>query len=141
MGIVLKKSNKYLGSFEDFKKFVARKMKVACEKHETFNGYDFALVDMPSYDITVNLDTQEDSNVVYSAYNNATGWYGIQELKSPFDDASDDRQFISDYYGGGSFACIVIDTIYHDTDYNNGINMLTAKCTICDKDTVVWEEK
>ena len=84
------------------------RLKVVCETREKFGVVDFAECSLPDYNLTVTLG--EQSNIVDGAYNNVCGWFGIQELKSPFNNASSERQFISDFYSGGYFDCANIYT-------------------------------
>lgn len=115
MGIIIKKDNKYVGSFEDFQRFLADRIKLVCETKDKFGIVDFTECTLPDYNVTVTIG--EQSNIIVGAYNNACGWFGIRELKSPFDNQSSERQFISDYYGGGYFDCANLYT--GDMDYED----------------------
>lgn len=139
MGIIIKKENRYVGSFEDFQRFLADRLKVVLETREKFGVVNFAECSLPAYNLTVTIG--EQSNVVDSAYNNTCGWFGIQELQSPFDNGSEDRQFISDYYGGGHFDCANIYTgDTYDEDIKKAVRALVRNKDINSSSaTVVWE--
>lgn len=138
MGIVIKKENKYVGSFEDFQRFLAVRIEVVCKTKEKFGIVNFAECSLPAYNLTVNIG--EQSNVVDSAYNNTCGWFGIQELKSPFNNNSEERQFISDFYGGGYFDCANLYTGDFDReDIKKAVKTLVRNKNISLNATVVWE--
>ena len=68
------------------------------------------------------------------------GWFGIQELKSPFNNASSERQFISDFYSGGYFDCANIYTGDMDNeDIKKAVKTLVRNKNINSNATVVWE--
>lgn len=139
MGIIIRKDNKYVGSLEDFQRFLTDRFKVVCETREKFGVVNFAECSLPDYNLTVTIG--EQSNIVDSAYNNTCGWFGIQELKSPFNNHSEERQFISDFYGGGYFDCANLYTC--DTDYEDikkAVKTLVRNKNINSSNaTVVWE--
>ena len=138
MGIIIRKENKYIGSFEDFQRFLASRLKVVLETREKFGVVNFAECSLPTYNLTVTIG--EQSNIVDSAYNDTCGWFGVQELKSPFNNDSSERQFISDYYGGGYFDCVNIYT--EDLDYEDikkAVKSLVRNKNINLNATVVWE--
>lgn len=142
MGIIIKKENKYVGSFDDFQRFLASRLKVVCETKEKFGVVNFAECSLPAYNLTVTIG--EQSNVVDSAYNNTCGWFGVMELKSPFNDfnnESSERQFVSDFYGGGYFDCANIYTgDMDDEDIKKAVKTLVRNKNInCGLATVVWE--
>lgn len=138
MGIIIKKDNKYVGSLEDFQRFLTDRLKVVCETREKFGVVNFAECSLPDGNLTVTIG--EQSNIVDSAYNNTCGWFGIQELKSPFDNHSEERQFISDYYGGGYFDCANIYTVDMDyEDIKEAVKTLVLNKDISLNATVVWE--
>lgn len=141
MGIVLYKDNKYVGTFEDFRKFLAKKLQYACETHEKLRDINFALVDVGTQDFTVNIENGEN-NIIESAYHNAIDWYGIQELVALFDNQTDERQFVSNLYGGGYFDCA---NFYTDDieciDFNREAGKLLCNKDINSTDLVIWEVK
>ncbi|MBO7716635.1 MAG: hypothetical protein J6S85_23920 [Methanobrevibacter sp.] len=138
MGIIIKKDNKYVGSFEDFQRYLTDRLKVVCETREKFGVVDFAECSLPDYNLTVTIG--EQSNIVDGAYNNVCGWFGIQELKSPFNNASSERQFISDFYSGGYFDCANIYTGDMDNeDIKKAVKTLVRNKNINSNATVVWE--
>lgn len=138
MGIIIKKDNKYIGSFEDFQRFLADKLKVVLETRDKFGVVNFAECSLPAYNLTVTIG--EQNNVVDSAYNNTCGWFGVQELKSPFNNDSEERQFISDFYGGGYFDCANIYTGDVDNeDFKKVVKSLVRNKNISINATVVWE--
>ena len=138
MGIIIRKENKYVGSFEDFQRFLADRLKLVCKTKEKFGVVNFAERSLPDYNLTVTIG--EQSNIVDGAYNNACGWFGVMELKSPFNNDSEDRQFISDYYGGGYFDCANIYTgDMDDEDIKKAVKMLVRNKDINGNATVVWE--
>lgn len=139
MGIIIKKDNKYVGSFEDFQRFLADRLNVVLETREKFGVVNFAECSLPAYNLTVTIGKQ--SNIIISAYNNTCGWFGIRELKSPFDNQSSERQFISDYYGGGYFDCANIYTGDMDfEDIKKAVSTLVRNKNINSSNaTVVWE--
>ena len=139
MGIIIKKDNKYVGSLADFQRFLTDRLKVVCETKEKFGVVQFAECSLPAYNLTVTIG--EQSNIVDSVYNNACGWFGVQELKSPFNNHSDvERQFISDYYGGGYFDCANIYTgDMDDEDIKEAVKTLVLNKNINLNATVVWE--
>ena len=104
MGIVLNEGNKWLGTLEDFKKFLVGKIQNAFESSTKLKQYDFAVCDLPEYNITVEVG--QKNNIVSCMYDNATEWHGVKELHSPFNNDTSEREFISDMYGGGYFDCI-----------------------------------
>ena len=139
MGIIIRKENKYVGSFEDFQRFLTDRLKTVCETSEKFGVVNFAECSLPDYNLTVIIG--EQSNVVDSAYNNVCGWFGVRELKSPFSNASEERQFISDFYGGGYFDCANIYTGDMDSaDIKKAVKTLVRNKNINSGNaTIVWE--
>lgn len=138
MGIVIRKENKYVGSLEDFQRFLTGRLKFVFETKEKFGVVQFAECSLPAYNLTVTIG--EQSNIVDSAYNNTCGWFGVQELKSPFNNTSSERQFISDYYGGGYFDCVNIYTgDIDDEDIKKAVKALVRNKNINLNATVVWE--
>ena len=139
MGVIIQKGNKYLGNFEDFKRFISDKIMQSCKERTKFKVYDFAECDLPNYNVTVKMG--EESNIVDCMYDNVQGWYGIQELKSPFDNNSCERQFISDYYGGGFFDCANVYT--EDLQYEDirkAVNSLVRNKNFTAGTVIIWEE-
>lgn len=139
MGIIIKKDNKYVGGFEDFQRFLTDRLKVVCETREKFGVVNFAECSLPAYNLTVTIG--EQSNVVDCAYNNTCGWFGVMELKSPFNNQSSERQFISDFYSGGYFDCVNIYTgDLDDEDIKKAVRALVRNKNINSSNaTVVWE--
>ena len=97
----------YAGTFDEFRNFIIDKIYEDCknEKETSFKGYDFAFC-------TSNPSLDSD---IKELYDDAEGWYGIKVLESPFNDSSN-RQFISNYYGGGDFGIcnIFLDDLNRD---------------------------
>lgn len=141
MGVVLYKDNKYVGTLEDFRKFLAKKLRYACETREKFKGIDFALVDLGTQDFTVKIENGEN-NIIEGAYHNALNWYGVQELVALFDNQSDERQFVSNLYGGGYFDCVnfYADDIEGIDFYKEAGELLRNK-DINSADLIIWEVK
>lgn len=138
MGIIIKKDNKYVGSLEDFQRFLTDRLKVVCETREKFGVVNFAECSLPDYNMTVTIG--EQSNTVDCAYNNTCGWFGVQELKSPFNNQSSERQFVSDFYGGGYFDCVNLYTGDMDfEDVKKAVKTLVRNKNINLNATVVWE--
>ena len=139
MGIVIKKENRYVGSFEDFQRYLADRLKLVCETRDKFGVVNFAECSLPAYNLTVTIG--EQSNIVDGAYNNTCGWFGIQELKSPFNNDSEERQFISDFYGGGYFDCANLYTGDMDNeDVKKAVRTLVRNKNINSGNaTIVWE--
>lgn len=138
MGIIIRKENKYVGSFEDFQRFLADRLKVVLETRDKFGVVNFAERSLPDFNLTVTIG--EQSNIVDSAYNNTCGWFGVTELKSPFNNTSSERQFISDFYSGGYFDCANIYTgDFDNEDIKKAVKTLVRNKNISLNATVVWE--
>ena len=100
------KNNRYAGTFSEFRDFIIDKIYEDCqnEKLTNFKGYDIGFTDL-----SLKKDFEE-------LLNNADGWFGVTVLQSPFSDNSN-RQFISDYYGGGDFGICNIYLADVDKEY------------------------
>lgn len=143
MGVVIRKDSRWLGTYADFRRFLCGKISDACKNYDRFIGYDYAQADLLQWESHIlSVTVGEDSNLIDSAYNNASSWFGVKELKSPFDnETSCERQFIGDYYGGGSFTCANIClTDVEDDDIKNAVDKLLSTNGFKFTDTVIWEE-
>lgn len=126
------KNNRYAGTFSEFRDFIIDKIYKDCqnEKKTNFKGYDVALTDL-------SIETDLEKLI-----NNAEGWFGVKVLHSLFEDSSN-RQFISDYYGGGDFGiCNIflddIDREYVTREVEKMFGFTFGH--IKDSDICVWEE-
>lgn len=132
-------NNKWAGTFDEFKEFIIDKIYEDCqnEKRTSFKGYDIGFCELAP------------DNDVKKLHEDAEAWFGIKVLDSPFNDSSN-RQFISDYYGGGNFGiCNIylddIDRDYIAKEVDKMLEMTFGIRVFCKawnglKQTCVWEE-
>lgn len=129
---MIHEGNIYAGTFDEFKRFLSDRIYEDClnKRHSDFKGYDFAFLPW------AKVGVDDDANRLYKE---AEGWFGVKALESPFNDSSN-RQFISDYYGGGDFGMcnIFLDDVepeYVSREVDKMISMTT-----CSHGDCVWEE-
>jgi len=129
-GIIENQKTIFAGTKEEFLDYVAKEILADCRKKES----EFKRIDFGSTDCTVNECTD-----MQKLYDGTVCWYGITVVPNYFD-ASADRQFIADYYGGGSFG---VCNIYTDDMDIESVKKDAAKmlkeCLNNSDSTIVWE--
>ena len=120
----------WAGTFGEFRDFIIDKIYEDCQnnKKTNFRGYDVAFTDL-----SLEADCEE-------LLSKADGWFGVKVLQSPFSDNSN-RQFISDFYGGGNFGICNI-FLADDKEYiaREVVKMLNSTFKKYTDDICVWEE-
>ena len=129
-GMIENQKTVFAGTKEEFLDYVAKEILVDCRKKES----EFKRIDFGSTGCTVNECTD-----MQKLYDSTAAWYGITVVPNYFD-ASADRQFIADYYGGGSFG--VCDIYTDDMDIESvkkDAAKMLKECLNNSDSTIVWE--
>ena len=128
----------YAGSLLEFFQFIQEKIYEDCNKYKYT---DFKNVDM-AFCHTYQLSDLK-AHTTDELKDDEDGWFGVKVLNPGFDSTST-RQFCSDFYGGGDFACCDIYIDDADRSYVNKeveeMLLKTFKGHGKYTDLCVWEE-
>lgn len=126
-GVIENRGTIFTGSKDEFISYVAEQVFTDCQKKESeFKKIDFGSSDYPYKDM------QE-------LYDNTSSWHGIIALPNYFKSYAN-RQFICDYYGGGSFS--VCDIYTEDMDIESVRKEVAKMLKSCLENcgcSIVWE--
>ena len=132
----------YAGTFDEFRDFIIQKIYEDCQNERKS---DFCGVDIGFCHTITSLDKyyQNKGYGFEECKEDVEGWYGVHLLEAGFEDSSN-RQFCSNYYGGGDFG--VCDIFLDDLDKEYVAREVEKMITSTfgyghSKEICVWEEQ